>query len=144
MEHLKYLKKFYSSQMEQDDEEEKIEDMGRLKIAETVLSYPDFSYDTAQDIEDNSDDSQYEPLNYRSFKLALDMSDGTKDDFLKVWNHYCNYNKKPIVERALKNYQDVDDKANAALKGGTESDVFKKRDAEWVKQQLRGQGINID
>lgn len=144
MEHLKYLKRFYSSQMEQDDEEEKIEDMGRLKIAETVLSHPDFSYDTAQDIEDNSDDSQYEPLNYRSFKLALDMSDGTKDDFLKVWNHYCNYNKKPIVERALKNYQDVDDKANAALKGGTESDVFKKRDAEWVKQQLRGQGINID
>ena len=144
MEHLRYLKKFYSSQIEQDDEEEKIEDMGRLKIAETVLSYPDFSYDTAQDIEDNSDDSQYEPLNYRSFKLALDMSDGTKDDFLKVWNHYCNYNKKPIIERALKNYQDVDDKANAALKGGTESDVFKKRDAEWVKQQLRGQGININ
>lgn len=118
--------------------------MGRLKIAETVLSYPDFSYDTSAEVEDNSDDPLYRPLNYRSFTLALERSDGTKDSFLDVWNHYCNYNKKPIIERALNNYQDVDDKANAALKGGTESDVFKKRDAEWVKQQLRGQGININ
>lgn len=148
MEHLKYLKRFYSKEIEEDeqegDQEEKVADMGRLKIAETVLSYPDFSYDTSAEVEDNSDDPIYRPLSYRSFTLALQESDGTKDDFLDVWNHFCNYNKKPIVERALKNYQDVDDKANAALKGGTESDVFKKRDAEWVKQQLRGQGININ
>lgn len=76
--------------------------------------------------------------------MALDKSDGTKESLLGLWDRFCNYNKKPIIERALKNYQDVDDKANAALKGGTESDVFKKRDAEWVKQQLRGQGININ
>ena len=148
MEHLRYLKRFYSKEIKEDeqegDQEEKVADMGRLKIAETILSYPDFSYDTSAEVEDNSDDPMYRPLSYRSFTLALQESDGTKDDFLDVWNHFCNYNKKPIVERALKNYQDVDDKANAALKGGTESDVFKKRDAEWVKQQLRGQGININ
>lgn len=148
LQQLKYLREFYSNRMKKDiefgDEKARLENQGRLQLAETILSYPDFSYDTSADVEDNSDDEYYTVLNQRSFKLALDKSDGTKESLLRLWDRFCNYNKKPIIERALKNYQDVDDKANAALKGGTESDVFKKRDAEWVKQQLRGQGININ
>lgn len=128
IEHLKYLTKFYNEEIkEAEDDAERIENEGKLAIAKTILTNPDFTYDTAEDIEEGEDDPQYKPLNYRSFKLALDFSDGTKDDFLSTWNNFANYKKKPTIERILRNYKDVDDKATQALKGGTESDVFAKR-----------------
>lgn len=58
--------------------------------------------------------------------MAVDYSDGTKSDFLDVWNHYCNPKKKRVIEDILGDYVDIDDKANDALKGGTESSVFGK------------------
>ena len=39
--------------------------------------------------------------------------------------------KKKSVERILINYKDIDDKANAALKDGTESTVFGKADSDF-------------
>lgn len=134
IEHLNYLTKFYNAAIEkEEDPEEKIALQGRLKLAQTILKDPDFYYDTDEEIEELFDDKSYRPLNYRSFKTALDFSDGTKEDFLDTWNHYCNYKKKSMVEQALSDYVDVDDKANQALKDGTESEVFKKRKNNWDK-----------
>lgn len=127
MEHLNYLKSVYTSKMNTaPDEEEKLEYKRKLALAEAILTSPRFTYDSAIDIEENQDNPSYKPLNYRSFKMALDYSDGTKDDFLSIWNHYCNPKKKRIIEDILGNYVDIDDKANDALKDDSESDVFSK------------------
>ena len=132
MEHLKYLKSVYTKEIEDAaDDESRLESEGRLALATTLLSSPDFTYDSGRDIDDNADDPAFIPTNYRSVKRVLDDSDGTKDDFLSLWNDYCNYKKKPTVERILKNYVDVQDKANDALKDGTDSEVFGKTNNPW-------------
>lgn len=134
IEHLRYLTGVYTKAIEEaEDDEERIENEGRLAIAKTLLMDPSFSYDTGLDIEDNQDDPNYKPLNYRSLKLALDFSDGTKKDFLDIWSHYCNYKKKKLVETILKNYKDVEDKATDALKGGSTSGVFAKTQSNMDK-----------
>lgn len=125
MEHLRYLKSHYASEIEQaEDDEEKLEYQGMIALAEKILTDEKFTYDNGRDIENHMDDPSYRPLNYRSFKLALDRSEGTKDGLLKVWSNFCNYEKKPTIQRILSDYVDIKDRANDALAGGTDSDVF--------------------
>ena len=125
MEHLRYLRKFYNNQIKNaQDDAERFEAEGRLALAETILSSPKFTYDSAIDIDNHQDDNSYTPLNYRSFKKVLDASDGTKADVLAIWSSYCNYDKKNMVEDILENYQDVKDKANSVFDDESESEVF--------------------
>ena len=125
MEHLRYLRKFYKNQIENaEDDAERLEAEGRLALAETILSSPKFTYDSSIDIDNHQDDNSYSPLNYRSFKKALDASDGTKADLLAIWSGYCNYDKKNVIEDILENYQDVKDKANSVFDDESESEVF--------------------
>ena len=100
--------------------------MGRLELAKTILKDKNLTYDSEVEVLDNQDDENYIPLNYRSFKKALDESDGTKKDFLDLWSDFCNYKKKGLIQTILSDYVDVQDKANDALKGGTKSSVFAK------------------
>ena len=105
MEHLKYLKSVYTKAIEEaEDEEEKLEFKRKIAIAEKILTNPRFTYDSPVDIEENQDNPSYNPLNYRSFKMALDFCDGTKDNFIDVWNHYCNPKKKNVIEDILGDY----------------------------------------
>lgn len=142
-EHLRYLTKFYTDKIQNaTDATDKLENEGRLKLAQTLLNSPDFYYDTTTEVEDNTDDDAYVPLNYRSLKLALDSSNGTKADFLEVWPDYCNYKKKRLVSDILKNYEDVQDKANDALKNHqTRSTVF--GDKKTAADKLRAIGIDV-
>ena len=134
IEHLKYLTDVYTKELNAtDDPDEKKEFQGKLNMCKLILTSPDFSYDSGVDIEENSDDPSYKPLNYRSFKLAMDRCDGTKDDFLDIWSHYCNPNKKKIIETILKEYKDVDDKATQAIKGETTSNVFAQKKSNLQK-----------
>lgn len=130
---LKYLEKIYTEAAEKarkdGDNEEALENEGRKKLAQTLLNSKKFTFDDSQDISMGRDklDYQYHPLNYRSLNMLLDACDGTKEDFLDLWNDYCNPLKKSTVEGILANYVDVDDKANDALKADTDSEVFKKK-----------------
>lgn len=134
IEHLKYLTDVYTKELNAtDDPDEKKEFQGKLNMCKLILTSPEFSYDSGVDIEENSDDPSYKPLNYRSFKLAMDRCDGTKDDFLDIWSHYCNPNKKKIIETILKEYKDVDDKATQAIKGETTSNVFAQKKSNLQK-----------
>ena len=143
-EQLSYLKKEYKNKIKNaSDDEEKLEYEGRLAIAEKVLNDPDFYYDTAEEIQDNFDDNSYKPLNYRSFKMALDFSDGTKKDFLDTWNHYCNYQKKNKIEQALSDYVDVKDKATKAIEDPSESGVFAQTKTNIEKIKAKFPGLNI-
>lgn len=134
IEHLKYLTDVYTKELNgTDDADEKKEFQGKLNMCKLILTSPEFSYDSGVDIEENSDDPSYKPLNYRSFKLAMDRCDGTKDDFLDIWSHYCNPNKKKIIETILKEYKDIDDKATQAIKGETTSNVFAQKKSNLQK-----------
>ncbi len=134
IEHLKYLTDVYTKELNAtDDPDERKEFQGKLNMSKLILTSPEFSYDSGVDIEENSDDPSYKPLNYRSFKLAMDRCDGTKDDFLDIWSHYCNPNKKKIIETILKEYKDVDDKATQAIKGETTSNVFAQKKSNLQK-----------
>lgn len=144
MEHLKFIRSYLQNKINNaKTEQKKLANMGRLAIAETILTDPRFTYDTALDIENNSDYENYIPLNYRSFMLALKNSDGTKDDFIDVWNDFCNFKKKHIIEDILKDYVDIEDKANDAIKADSESSVFKKEMGNRSKLKKAFAELNI-
>ena len=132
---LQYLTNRYTNAIENArSEEEKLEDEGRLKLAKTLLTSADFTFDTAVDIDKISETDDFESLlSARTLTMTLNDCDGTKEDFLREWDNNINRAKKPMAERILKNYVDVDDKANDALKRETESDVFKKEDSNLDK-----------
>ena len=75
--------------------------------------------------------------------MALDYCDGTKDDFLDVWNHYCNPKKKRIIEDILGDYVDIEDKANDAIKDDSQSSVFKQEMGARAKLKKAFAELNI-
>lgn len=119
-----------------------LETKGRMKLAETILNSDDFRFDDTQQRDEDWDTPGYNkiPLDYRSFEQAIMNSDGTKEGLLAVWKQNSNNLRYDMIEDILENYVDVDDKANDALKGGTDSDIFKKQETNWdiVKNVIKG------
>ena len=129
--------------------EERAEDIkqikGRLGIAEKLVTDPRFSFDSQYDIEKSKEAKENRTgngkiLTYRNLTDVLDACDGTKADFLDLWNRKCNSLKKPTVEEILKDYKDVEDTANDVLDSGTESKVFASKEDKLNK--LRNQMKN--
>ena len=113
---LKHLRSKYEKELQvEDDPDEQLAIQGRLALAEKILSSSEFQFDDAED-EKNAMANQRNVLNYRSFTQCLDMSDGTKDDFLDWWDGFCNPEKKSVVKMILANYKDVENKANSVFK----------------------------
>ena len=133
IEHLRYLDKFYADDFEDakrnKDEEWMQETLGRRALANTILKDPRFEYTSLAEEEENIDRQEageWRATSYASFKDALDDSDGTKDDFIRAFKEKCNPDQVKVIEDILKNFKDIDDKANQVLKGGTTSKVLKK------------------
>lgn len=108
---------------------------GQLAIAEKLLLDPRFSMDDEDDIEqvksakyDHRGNGLY--LNNRSFTNCLETSEGKKDKFIDNWNKHCNSLKKQTIEEILKDYKDVDDKANSVFDSASESSVFNSKQAK--------------
>ena len=113
-----------------------------MKLIDTLLSSSDFKFDDAEQRDKDSDTPGYNklPLDYRTFEQAIQTSDGTKEGLLKVWKRCSNNLRYDMIEDILEDYVDVDDKANDALKGGTDSEIFKKHESNWdiVNKVIRG------
>lgn len=142
-EHLEFLEKAYTQELNDEtlSDEERAEIRGRLALARALLTNEDFTYDSSEEVEEGRENPSYRPLNYRSLKLALDRSNGTKEDFLSVWPHICNPAKLSVVRSILAKYKDVDDKANDALNQDSESEVFKSSS---IRDRLRTyKGLNV-
>lgn len=98
--------------------------MGKIGIAERVLSSPMFEFDGIEDErkarstvrQGDEQILQNKILSPRGFSGLIRACDGTKENFLALWPDYCNINKLPMVEDILADYEDIDDKANDALK----------------------------
>ena len=119
---LSYLTQKFSGTGEEGDE-------GRLNLAKTLLSSAEFRFSSAEDEANSLRDGNRKSLSARTLTRLLNASDGTKADFLSLYNSFCDSALKPMIEKILNNYRDVDDKANDALKRGTDSDVFKKKES---------------
>lgn len=119
-----------------------LETKGKIKLAETILNSDEFRFDDTKQRDDDWSTPGYNkiPLDYRSFEQAIMNSDGTKEGLLAVWKQNSNNLRYDMIEDILENYVDVDDKANDALKGGTDSDIFKKRETNWdlVNNVMKG------
>lgn len=119
-----------------------LETKGKIKLAETILNSDEFRFDDTKQRDDDWSTPGYNkiPLDYRSFEQAIMNSDGTKEGLLAVWKQNSNNLRYDMIEDILENYVDVDDKANDALKGGTDSDVFKKQETPWdiVNKVIKG------
>ena len=104
-------------------------DEGRLALAKALLTSREFRFSSAEDEANSLREGNRKSLSARTLTRLLNASDGTKANFLKLYNQFCDSALRPMVEKILNNYQDIDDKANAALKKGTDSEVFKKRES---------------
>ena len=118
---------------------------GRLGIIEKLVTDPRFSFDSQYDIEKSKEAKENKTgngkiLTYRNLLDVVDSSNGTKDDFLSLWDTKCNSLKKSTAEEILKDYKDVEDKDNATLDSGTESKVFASKEDKLNK--LRDQMKN--
>ena len=121
---------------------------GRLGIAEKLVTDPRFSFDSQYDIEKSKEAKENNAgngkiLTYRNLTDVLNACDGTKDDFLDLWNRKCNSLKKPTVEEILKDYKDVDDVANSALKNDTDSIIFQSKKSAFDKMRDQIKNIKI-
>lgn len=130
MQYLKYLMGKYDEEYERAKESgserlmKKVE--GKRALAQTILMDKDFHFDGEKEAEQALMNNT-STLSPRSFAKVLELSKGKKDLLLKYWNGQCGSSMFSIVKQALANYQDVDDKANDALKQDTESSVFATR-----------------
>ena len=101
---------------------------GRKGIAKALLSSKEFEMNSAEDNEKSESEGNGLSLSARSLTRLLLNCDGTKANFLSFWNRYCDNLKKDMAEAILKNYTDINDKANDALKNhDSESSVFKSK-----------------
>lgn len=144
--HLSYLTKVYTEEANSaEDEAEKQESLGRLELAKALLTHKLFKYDSSADIEDMSDSEA--PVSYRTVKLALDGSDGTKNSFLKKYRRFTNDKAANTAEQILANYVDIQDKATQALKDAEaeedEDGVFGS-DSSWDKLKRSLAGVDLD
>lgn len=100
----------------------------KLALITELVKNSKFDFDNSIDIVKARENQGWNTLslNNRNLTKLLDACDGTKDDFLDLWSEYCNNLRKPLVTRILSSYEDIPDKANDALAGGTESSIFNK------------------
>ena len=124
LQYLKHITKELDDDLKSPyDEKERLELIRKKKLVKSLLTSPKFEFDTEEDEAEGEDKLglDYSALNYRSLTGLINACDGTKDDFLDLWSEFVNPLKKNMAEDILDNYEDIDDKANDALKGGTTS-----------------------
>ena len=104
---------------------------GMRNLATKILSDPRFSFDDTEDIRKALDDPNGNQLllNPRTLTNCLLGSRGDSKVFIARWNSYCNSHKKQMIVDILKEYKDVNDKANSVFDNPSDSVVFKDKAA---------------
>lgn len=130
---LRHLTAEFTKDLETEDDPEEIKMIkGRLALSKAILTNKNFAFDSAADTL-KADENGENSLNYRSFKELMLDCDGTKEDFLDLLPSYLRKDTWSMFREILHNYQDVDDKANDALKTGTTSKIFNSEKSNMEK-----------
>lgn len=130
---LRYIQKRYADMKkayeEAGDKANTLKLARKIALVTTLVKNPKFDFDSSLDIVKARSNEGWNKLslNNRNLTKLLDACDGTKDDFLSLWNDFCNNLRKPAVSRILDNYEDIKDKANDAISGDSESSIFGKK-----------------
>lgn len=125
LEHLRYLDRVYREELEDakksEDEKWIREAAGKLALAHHILRDQRFAYTTEEREKEGKkeyniislDESHtplvsFVPTNYRNFKGAIDVSNGTKAGLLEQWNGCCDHAQKSVIEEILSDYKDIE------------------------------------
>lgn len=131
---LRHLIDDYQEDIKYEDDENEIAELeGRMAIAKKLLTSRDFEFDSPE-TEQKAYENQVGILNPRSLKIALDASDGTKDDFIKEYPKACGPEQLQKIKLILSNYKDIDNKANSVFKKN-----FGKKNAPTAEVQQQAQ-----
>ena len=117
---VKYSVEYYTKLANRaTDPEDKKVYLKEANLAKAIGSYKDFKFDDVDSKLDSQKDEEWNGLllTPRNLTNAIEESEGDKEAFLSVYNDHCNNLHKHTMELALKDYKDIDDKANDALKG---------------------------
>ena len=101
----------------------------KLALIDKLVKSPKFAFDNSDDLVKARENVGWNKLslNNRNLTKLLDACDGTKDNFLELWDDFCNNLRKPAALRILADFEDIPDKATSALADGTESSIFGKQ-----------------
>lgn len=120
---VKVDKEDYEDDPSEYNKEALLESERKVALVERILSSPMFEFDSVEDEAKaraaklpGAPFLQNKLLTSRGFSALVRSCDGTKEDFLRQWPDFCNIEKLPMVEDILADYEDIDDKANDALK----------------------------
>lgn len=92
---------------------------GRLSIVDALLDpNSKLEFDSSQDIRriyDRADEDPSAPIqifNPRSFEMLLESCNGTPEDFISMWDDYCNPEKRDLAATILTKQFDKNYKSN--------------------------------
>lgn len=105
------------------DEKEATRWENNSKLA-TALFDGGLTFSTTAELSDPTYNGNGKPVNSRNLSMLFQKCKGTKDDLILKWGRFCDDARLQEVKSILKNYKDVDDKANQGLKS---SPVFKSK-----------------
>ena len=123
---LSYLDNYFDKQIanaqKENDAEAVKEYQGMKAISQKILKSSQFDFDGEEE-EEEANLADRPSCNPRSFTKALEASDGTKDDFIEIFEQECGETKVPVIKNILADYKDIDDKANSVFKDDKGEDV---------------------
>lgn len=119
------FKKYFLKALEKDlqnpyNSKEKLEKIKRqIKLADAIVSNPNFSFDTFADnraVLDTTDEYGYEgikDLSYRTLEMLIRACDGTKKSFLKMLERMnLTQRATQMLKNCVKDYKDIDNIVN--------------------------------
>lgn len=127
-------------------EEDKLIFEKQMRLATKIIMDPRFFFDNQDDINASKDpDKGGNGLvtSPRNFVRLLKMSEGDKEFFINNWSNTCGSLKQQTIKEILKDYKDTDDKANQALKQGTDSAVFANKKDRYANMAQAIKSRNI-
>lgn len=117
-EQLMYLRAIYGDELKDAKKyfgDEWVEVVkGKLALAEKILGDERFAYATperegqVEHVPNNmySNLPSFAPTTPLALKRVLDASRGKKEELLRLWNNFCDYQQKGLIEDILKDYVD--------------------------------------
>ena len=132
-----YLKSELARLFDQNNSDPNIDDQERmdfnteikrkLNLINTIMPNPEFDFQEA-----DPDSGVFGITSARTFTNLLMSCDGTKRDLLDQWDDFCDPEQKPVIERILRDFKDVKNKANSVFSRNKDQKIQDMGDASFI------------
>ena len=143
----KYMKNYYTQLAQRaKDDEDRLVYTKIVNLASALVGDPKFGFDTRETARESKEKDAWNGLltTPRNVTNALEESEGDKEIFLASWNKHCNNLMYKDIEDILRNYVDIDDKANQALKSHHPKDKLFKSQTDLDIDELNSIQAELD